>query len=634
MSESAPFPESSNTDDTHPPPGPTTVTPSPPPAAEANSPPPPSSPPPSPPASTPPPAAQAPPPSSGPPPSSPPPSPPTASPPPPDTRSIPPPAPASPVPSPPKPLLSPPPPPAASTPPPTSPIPDTNASPPPAPEIVPSPPITPDPAGQTPSPPPPAIPVTTPPSSPLTPPPSSPSTTWAPPATPPRDDPSKHNTPHPSKDSTSSPPSSSNGSETSSLVGITVAGVIIALVAIVFFILRKKKKKTKGGPYKFPSHETPPQAASPAVENAYGIYVADGMEPAGSKPWFTYEELMSITNGFSHAIGEGGFGSVFKGALADGRQVAVKQLKAGSGQGEREFRAEVDIISRIHHRHLCTLVGYCIAERHRLLVYEFVSNGTLEHHLHGMGLPVLGWSKRMRIAIGSARGLAYLHEDCHPRIIHRDIKSSNILLDESFEAQAKYFGLAKLTSDANTHVSTRVMGTFGYLAPEYASSGKLTDRSDVYSFGVVLLELVTGRKPIDPTLPSGDESLVEWARPLLIHALETTEFEELVDPRLGNNFDKNEMLHMIEAAAACTRHSAPKRPRMMQVLRALDSGGSLPDLSNGYKFGESTVYNSSQYSADIEKLRRLAFESDTDIYSIDCTDQSGEYDTGKSSMQN
>ncbi|KAJ8497915.1 hypothetical protein OPV22_008467 [Ensete ventricosum] len=390
----------------------------------------------------------------------------------------------------------------------------------------------------------------------------------------------------------------------------------------------KKKKRSINGPrgqYRLP----PGQIALPNTKQE-SLFGSTGGQ-------FSYDELMGITNGFSrdNHIGEGGFGPVYKGTLPDGRQVAVKQLKIGSGQGEREFRAEVDIISRIHHRHLVSLVGYCIVEHHRLLVYEFVSNKTLEHHLHGEGLPVLDWAKRTRIAIGSARGLAYLHEDCHPRIIHRDIKSANILLDESFEAQAKFFtkfffffsflfftiisvadfGLAKLSNDAHTHVSTRVMGTFGYLAPEYASSGKLTDRSDVYSFGVVLLELITGRMPVDPSQPLGDESLVEWARPLLVHALDTGNYEELVDPKLENNFAKNDMLQMIEAAAACVRHSAPKRPRMVQVLRALDSGGGLPDLSNGVKFGQSTVYDSGKYSADIQMLQKIAFESST--FSID-----------------
>lgn len=344
---------------------------------------------------------------------------------------------------------------------------------------------------------------------------------------------------------------------------------------------------------------------------------ADSSVIPSSKSFFTYEELMEITQGFSrqNIIGEGGFGCVYKGWLPDGKLVAVKQLKAGSGQGDREFKAEVEIISRVHHRHLVSLVGYSIAENQRLLIYEFVPNKTLEHHLHEKGLPVLEWTKRVKIALGSAKGLAYLHEDCHPKIIHRDIKSANILLDNAFEAQVADFGLAKLTNDANTHVSTRVMGTFGYLAPEYASSGKLTDRSDVFSFGVVLLELITGRKPVDATQPLGDESLVEWARPLLIQALETGDLSELVDPRLEKNYLEGEMLRMIEAAAACIRHSAAKRPRMVQVVRALDSDGDMSDLTNGVKYGQSTIYDSGQYNEDIMKFRRMALGSgDTSDY--------------------
>ncbi|XP_037468504.1 proline-rich receptor-like protein kinase PERK12 [Triticum dicoccoides] len=305
-----------------------------------------------------------------------------------------------------------------------------------------------------------------------------------------------------------------------------------------------------------------------------------------SKSSFSYEELTSITSNFSrdNVIGEGGFGCVYKGWLADGKCVAVKQLKAGSGQGEREFQAEVEIISRVHHRHLVSLVGYCVAQQHRMLIYEFVPNGTLEDHLHG-----------------------------HPRIIHRDIKSANILLDYSFEAQVADFGLAKLSNDTHTHVSTRIMGTFGYLAPEYASSGKLTDRSDVFSFGVVLLELITGRKPVDQDRPLGEESLAEWARPILADAIETGNHDELADPRLEGRYNKAKMVRMVEAAAACIRHSAPKRPRMVQVMRALDvdvDEGSMSDLSNGVKVGQSQVFNNSQQEAALEQLRRTAFASE------------------------
>ncbi|KAH8514353.1 hypothetical protein H0E87_007259 [Populus deltoides] len=237
-----------------------------------------------------------------------------------------------------------------------------------------------------------------------------------------------------------------------------------------------------------------------------------GISLGYSQTTFTSEELAMATDNFSNAnlLGQGGFGYVHKGILANGTVVAIKQLKSGSGQGEREFQAEIEIISRVHHRHLVSLVGYCITGSQRMLVYEFVPNYTLEFHLHGNGNPTMSWSTRMRIAVGSAKGLTYLHEDCQPKIIHRDIKAANILIDQSFEAKVADFGLARYSLDTETHVSTRVMGTFGYMAPEYASTGKLTEKSDVYSFGVVLLELISGRRPVDRTQSCIDDSIVDW----------------------------------------------------------------------------------------------------------------------------
>ncbi|KAL6909809.1 hypothetical protein ACP4OV_001468 [Aristida adscensionis] len=378
-------------------------------------------------------------------------------------------------------------------------------------------------------------------------------------------------------------------------------------------------------PMSHPYGQPPPQQQQPWGTSAnYSATTTGSQGPArsaaaaassgelsvGNTKAFTFDELYEITGGFAreNVLGEGGFGCVFKGTLVgDGKVVAVKQLKGGGGQGEREFQAEVEIISRVHHRHLVSLVGYCIAEDHRLLVYDFVSNDTLHHHLHGRGRPVMDWQTRVRIAAGSARGLAYLHEDCHPRIIHRDIKSSNILLDEQFEAQVADFGLARLAENDVTHVSTRVMGTFGYLAPEYASTGKLTEKSDVFSFGVVLLELITGRKPVDSSRPLGDESLVEWARPLLNRAIEDQEFDDIVDPRLDGNFDDVEMFRVIEAAAACIRHSAARRPKMGQIVRVLDSLTDV-DLSNGVQPGKSQMFNVAN-TADIRQFQRMAFGS-------------------------
>ncbi|KAJ6308871.1 hypothetical protein OIU76_018458 [Salix suchowensis] len=291
------------------------------------------------------------------------------------------------------------------------------------------------------------------------------------------------------------------------------------------------------------------------------------------------------------------------------------QLPPMPDRGEREFQAEIEIISRVHHRHLVSLFGYCITGAQRMLVYEFVPNNTLEFHLHENGRTTMNWSTTMRIAVGAAKGLAYLHEDCQPKIIHRDIKASNILIDNSFEAKVADFGLAKYSLDTETHVSTRVMGTFGYMAPEYASSGKLTAKSDVYSFGVVLLELISGRRPVDRTQSYIDDSIVDWAlyafvlisfsfsgilelnyedlkaRPLLKKALEDGNLDAVVDPKL-QDYDFNEMTQMICCAAACVRHLGRFRPRMSQIVRALEGNMPLDELNEGITSGFSMVYSS------------------------------------------
>ncbi|KAJ8774559.1 hypothetical protein K2173_017005 [Erythroxylum novogranatense] len=425
----------------------------------------------------------------------------------------------------------------------------------------------------------------------------------------------------------------SNGIGVGVIAAISMSVVVIILILIglgIWCMKWRKVASVRNGGYIMPAYSsdsTLKKMGSPAPlmgsSSSSGIVISPTQSDRldSSKTWFTYEEIVEATNGFSsqNLLGKGGFGSVYKGCLPDGREVAVKQLNIWGGQGEREFKAEVEIISRIHHRHLVSLVGYCISESQRLLLYDYVPNNTLHFHLHGEGGPGLDWATRFRIALGASRGLAYLHEDCDPRVIHRDIKSSNILLDDKFEAKVSDFGLAKMAFDANTHVTTRVMGTFGYMAPEYASTGRLTEKSDVFSFGVVLLELITGRKPVDTTRPLGDESLVEWARPLLNDVQESEVIDGLVDPRLGKNYIESEMLRMMKAAAACVRHSAAMRPRMSQVLRAFESSYSA-DLTNGMRVGSSLVFNSDIQSEQIRLFQRMAggnMNYTTDFFSLE-----------------
>ncbi|KAI9124016.1 hypothetical protein K1719_005316 [Acacia pycnantha] len=474
---------------------------------------------------------------------------------------------------------------------------------------------------------------------------------------------------HGSSNSTS-PPSGSNGDGSQlsapAIIGLAAGAGLLLLVFICTFVVCSRRRKRSEGPIiyytnkKFDDDDyythskkgnnwnngdqhgmnipAPPGAwgAPPAPFsgniNSGEMSSASYSGPVGAplppphplvaigfnKSTFTLEELTAATNGFAEAnlLGQGGFGYVHKGVLPNGKEIAVKSLKSTSGQGDKEFQAEVDIISRVHHRHLVSLVGYCIQDGRSLLVYEFVPNKTMEYHLHGKDLPVMDWPTRLKIAMGSAKGLAYLHEDCHPRIIHRDIKGANILIENNFEAKVADFGLAKLTQDNNTHVSTRVMGTFGYLAPEYASSGKLTEKSDVFSFGIMLLELITGRRPVGSTGDYEEDSLVDWARRLCMKAMESASFEGLADPRLGSNYDMQEMARMVACAAASVRHSARRRPKMSQIVRALEGDVSLDDLSEGVKPGQSSLftsngmeYDASSYSADMKKFRKLALDS-------------------------
>ncbi|GAB2281879.1 Receptor-like serine/threonine-protein kinase ale2 [Dionaea muscipula] len=285
---------------------------------------------------------------------------------------------------------------------------------------------------------------------------------------------------------------------------------------------------------------------------------------------FSLVELEKATENFSsgRVLGEGGFGRVYQGVMEDGAEVAVKLLTKDNQNGDREFIAEVEMLSRLHHRNLVKLIGICIEGHRRCLVYELIHNGSVESHLHGVDRinRPLDWDARIKIALGAARGLAYLHEDSNPRVIHRDFKASNVLLEEDFTPKVSDFGLAREATEGSHHVSTRVMGTFGYVAPEYAMTGHLLVKSDVYSYGVVLLELLTGRKPVDMCQPPGQENLVTWARPLLI----TREgLEQLVDPSLARTCNFDDIAKVAAIASMCVHPEVTQRPFMGEVVQAL-----------------------------------------------------------------
>ncbi|GFZ11554.1 protein kinase superfamily protein [Actinidia rufa] len=325
----------------------------------------------------------------------------------------------------------------------------------------------------------------------------------------------------------------------------------------------------------------------------YGGYHATGVAPKDTKtvdiqpiavPEIPVDELKEITDNFGAKalIGEGSYGRVYYGLLKSGQPSAIKKLDS-SKQPDQEFSSQVSMVSRLKHEHVVELLGYCVDGGLRVLAYVYASNGSLHDILHGKccqvfaflrrkGVkgaqpgPVLSWTQRVKIAVGAAKGLEYLHEKAKPHIIHRDIKSSNVLLFDGDVAKIADFDLSNQAPDmaARLH-STRVLGTFGYHAPEFAMTGQLTSKSDVYSFGVVLLELLTGRKPVDHTLPRGQQSLVTWVTP----QLSEDKVKQCIDARLGAEYPPKAVAKMAAVAALCVQYEADFRPNMSIVVKAL-----------------------------------------------------------------
>ncbi|XP_024973204.1 probable receptor-like serine/threonine-protein kinase At5g57670 isoform X1 [Cynara cardunculus var. scolymus] len=289
---------------------------------------------------------------------------------------------------------------------------------------------------------------------------------------------------------------------------------------------------------------------------------------SGSCRLFRYQELVAATMNFKpeNMIGRGGNSEVYKGCLPDGRELAVKILKT-SEDVLKEFVLEIEIITALHHENIISLFGFCFEDSKLLLVYDLLSRGSLEDNLHGHKKDtVFGWNERYKVAVGVAKALVYLHNNCDKHVIHRDVKSSNILLSDDFEPQLSDFGLAKWATPTGLHITcTDVAGTFGYLAPEYFMHGKVTEKIDVYAFGVVLLELLTRRKPITSGYPKGEESLVMWAKPIL----SSGKFARLLDPSLGDDYDFDQMERMALASTLCIRRAPRARPQMTTILKLL-----------------------------------------------------------------
>ncbi|CAN6453745.1 unnamed protein product [Victoria cruziana] len=308
-----------------------------------------------------------------------------------------------------------------------------------------------------------------------------------------------------------------------------------------------------GGEEEFAGPQTN-QYSAPPSGSSYGSR-RESMGPAAAKssapakvlpietPALPLEDVKRITGNFGEKtlIGEGSYGRVFGGTLKDGQAAAIKKLDPSTSQEpDSDFAAQLSVVSRLKHENFVQLLGYCLEADNRILVYQFATMGSLHDVLHGRkGVqgaepgPVLDWSQRVNIAYGAARGLEYLHEKVQPPIVHRDVRSSNVLLFDNFNAKIADFNLTNQSPDTAARLhSTRVLGTFGYHAPEYAMTGQITQKSDVYSFGVVLLELLTGRKPVDHTMPKGQQSLVTWATP----RLSEDKVKQCVDPKLNNNY--------------------------------------------------------------------------------------------------
>ncbi|KAH7435610.1 hypothetical protein KP509_06G071700 [Ceratopteris richardii] len=358
------------------------------------------------------------------------------------------------------------------------------------------------------------------------------------------------------------------------------AGSFLVLLGICCFCRQRAKvvKQPTSSWVPLPMHDghSISMVSKGTFVSGVGSYASSAQSNMGRI--FAFSELSEATRNFDETlvIGVGGFGKVYKGELDDGTTVAIKRGNPRSEQGIMEFRTEIDMLSKLRHRHLVSLIGYCNENREMILVYEFMANGPLRSHLYGANLPSLSWRQRLEICIGAARGLHYLHTGATESIIHRDVKTTNILLDENFVAKVADFGLSKTGPTLDqTHVSTAVKGSFGYLDPEYFRRQQLTDKSDVYSFGVVLMEVLCARPAINPALPRDQVNIAEWA----MHWQSKGMLDQIIDSHLVGSISMESLAKFGETAEKCLADDGSSRPSMGQVLWSLERCLQLQDMS-------------------------------------------------------
>lgn len=385
------------------------------------------------------------------------------------------------------------------------------------------------------------------------------------------------------------------------IIGSAIGAAVLLLATIIscLFMHKGKKKYYEQGNL----NSLPSQSMDFSKANG----------PAEAAHCFSFSEIENSTNNFEKKIGSGGFGVVYYGKLKDGKEIAVKVLTSNSYQGKREFSNEVALLSRIHHRNLVQLLGYCREEGNSMLIYEFMHNGTLKEHLYG---PLthgrsINWIKRLEIAEDSAKGIEYLHTGCVPAVIHRDLKSSNILLDRQLRAKVSDFGLSKLAVDGVSHVSSIVRGTVGYLDPEYYISQQLTDKSDIYSFGVILLELISGQEAIsNDSFGANCRNIVQWAK---LH-IESGDIQGIIDPALGNDYDLQSMWKIAEKALMCVQPHGHMRPSISEVLKEIQDAIAIEREAEGNS-EELPVRNSGHASS--MNMGSMDFSATENYISID-----------------